>query len=173
MTKNTQEHKSRLYCEKWKERIDTQELEEGRVELKYIPKKTHFNTFWHPFSLPVYCNSLHVVVMTTGQPCKLPPQTNPATNTETQLPEHSIAITGIYTMAHRATQYHRRAPHINQWSKKGADQSRPVYNPLIFFFFFPALSLTASQLLDNANRSQANGMERDNGAFIAAWLTWL
>lgn len=39
MTKNTQEHKSRLYWDQRKARIDTRDLEEGRVELKYIPKK--------------------------------------------------------------------------------------------------------------------------------------
>lgn len=38
MTKNTQGHKFRLYWDQRKERIDTRELEEGRVELKYIPK---------------------------------------------------------------------------------------------------------------------------------------
>lgn len=61
----------------------------------------------------------------------------------------------------------------NQWPKNWADQSHSVYVPLIFFFFLSALSLIPLQLLDNANRSQANGTEQDNGAFIAAWLTWL
>lgn len=37
MTENTQEHQSRVYWDQRKERINTRELEEGRVQLKYIP----------------------------------------------------------------------------------------------------------------------------------------
>lgn len=66
------------------------------------------------------------------------------------------------------TQYHARFSHITSDPKGGADQSRPVYVPLIFFHPLLPSSLIALQLLDNANRSQANGMEQDNGAFIAA-----
>lgn len=47
-------------------------------------------------------------------------------------------------------------------------QAKPYQMVLSFILF-----LILMQLLDNANRSQAKMIWQDNGAFIAAWLTWL
>lgn len=68
-------------------------------------------------------------------------------------------------MAQKATEYHVRVSHITTDPRTGPIKPHPIYVPLIFFLY---LSLILLRLLDNANRSQANGTEQDNGAFIAA-----
>lgn len=92
---------------------------------------------------------------------------------ETPPPLHSIQAAWIYTMTQKATQYHIKSPHITSDPRTGPIQATLFMSLWFFFFFLQALSLIPLQLLDNANRSQANGTEQDNGAFIAAWLTWL
>lgn len=60
------------------------------------------------------------------------------------------------------------AQQVQKFHMKPLIQAKPYQMGRSFIFF-----LILMQLLDNANRSQAKMIWQDNGAFIAAWLTWL
>lgn len=82
---------------------------------------------------------------------------------------HSLDL-DLFNVSKSQCQISCRPSHITSDPRTGPIKLHPVYVLcfVCFFVLFSVSQLIPLQLLDNTNRSQANGTEQDNGAFIAA-----